>query len=132
MSGEVFKPGELFVYTNGSHWELGQVKRVAVEGEAYFCWYSTGDTAARTPVENMHKLENAGYSHAECVTLGWVLDHMALMERVVVQDEESELDGETIYEGPGMHCPDELRERIVEELHPDSYLDRHFLWVKVR
>ena len=130
--GNTFKPGELFVYINGSHWELGQVKRVVVEGEAYFCWYSTGDTAARTPVENMHKLENAGFSHAECVTLGWVLDHMALMSRVSVQDDESELDGETIYEGPGMHCPAELRGRIVESLEPDSYLDMRYIWIKVR
>lgn len=132
MNGDYYKPGELFVYTNGSHWELGQVKRVAVEGEAYFCWYSTGDTAARTPVENMHKLENSGFSHAECVTLGWVLDHMVLMERVVVQDEESMLDGETIYEGPGSACPDELRGRIVEALEPGTYPDMRYLWVTVR
>lgn len=128
----VYKPGELFVYTNGSHWELGQVKRVAIEGESYFCRYSTGDTAARTPVECMHKLENAGWSHAECVTLGWVLDHMALMSRVSVQDEESELDGETIYEGQGCYCPAELRDRIVESLEPESYLDMRYLWIRVR
>ena len=129
---DTFKPGEFFVYTNGTHWELGQVKRVAVEGEAYFCWYSTGDTASRTPVECMHKLENAGYSHAECVTLGWVLDHMALMSKISVQDDESELDGETVYEGPVKICPDELRGRIVESLEPESYLDMRYLWIKVR
>ena len=128
---DTFKPGELFVYTNGDRWELGKVKRLREDGK-YACWYSTGDTAAVTPPENMHKLENAGYSRAECVTLGWVLDHMALMSRVAIQDEESELDGDTIYEGPGMHCPDELRGRIVENLEPESYLDMRYFWIKVR
>jgi len=59
-----FRPGELFVYTNGDRWELGQVKSKARD-DAYYCWYSTGDTAACTPVANMHKLANAGWSHAE-------------------------------------------------------------------
>lgn len=131
MSGEIFKPGELFVYTNGDRWELGMVKRLREDGK-YACWYSTGDTAAVTPLEHMHKLENAGFSHAECVTLGWVLDHMALMSRVSVQDDESALDGETIYEGPGMHCPDELRGHIVESLEPETYLDMRYLWIRVR
>lgn len=59
-----FKPGELFVYVNGTKWELGTVKR-KVNADTYACWYSTGDTAARTPVEFMHKLANAGYTHIE-------------------------------------------------------------------
>lgn len=59
-----FKPGELFVYVNGERWELGQVKSKARD-DAYFCWYSTGDTAACTPVSCMHKLANAGWSHVE-------------------------------------------------------------------
>ena len=60
-----FEPGELFVYTNGDRWELGQVKRPNNTGTGYFCWYSTGDTCANTPVEKMHKLANAGWSHVE-------------------------------------------------------------------
>ena len=60
-----FDPGELFVYTNGDRWELGQVKRANIDGTGYFCWYSTGDTAANTPVECMHKLANAGWTHVE-------------------------------------------------------------------
>ena len=59
-----FKPGELFVYVNGDRWELGVVKR-KVNSDTYACWYSTGDTAARTPVTCMHKLANAGYTHIE-------------------------------------------------------------------
>ena len=61
---ETYKPGELFVYTNGDSWELGQVKNQASD-TTYACYYSTGDTAARTPVANMHKLKNAGWSHVE-------------------------------------------------------------------
>ena len=64
MKGDEFRPGELFVYVNGDRWELGQVKSKARD-DAYYCWYSTGDTAACTPVENMRKLANAGRSHVE-------------------------------------------------------------------
>lgn len=62
-----FEPGELFVYTRDGdckHMELGQVKR-KVDDDTYACWYSTGDTAARTHVRNMRKLANAGFSHIE-------------------------------------------------------------------
>ena len=67
MVGKVdeYEPGELFVYANGDRWELGQVKRVNNNGSGYFCWYSTGDTAANTPTRCMHKLANAGWSHIE-------------------------------------------------------------------
>lgn len=64
MSGE-FKPGELFVYTNGDRWELGIVKCRNNSGDGYFCWYHRGDTAANTPVRCMHKLANAGWTHIE-------------------------------------------------------------------
>lgn len=72
MSAERIKflPGEFFVYVNGSSWELGKVKRAAdEEGTAYFCWYSLGTTAARTPVENMHKLRNHDGGPANQLTL---------------------------------------------------------------
>ena len=129
---DTFKPGELFVYTNGSHWELGQVKRVVVEGEAYFCWYSTGDTAARTPVERMHKLENAGFSHVECVTVGDILSHIPAMTYVQIQTEEDEVDGVCSYEGHAMDCPDELRALAINIFSPHTYLDRYILNISVR
>lgn len=73
-----YRPGELFVYTNGDSWELGQVKSKARD-DAYYCWYSTGDTAACTPVSHMHKLANAGWSHVEKAgednACEWVLEH---------------------------------------------------------
>lgn len=61
---DTFGQGELFVYVNGDRWELGQVKECHGDNK-YACWYSTGDTAAVTSAENMHKLENAGWSHIE-------------------------------------------------------------------
>ena len=129
---DTFKPGELFVYTNGSHWELGQVKRVAVEDEAYFCWYSLGETAARTPVENMHKLDNAGFSHVECLTVGGILSHVPGMTHVEIQTEDDEVDGVFSYEGPALYCPDELRALAVNVFSPHTYLDRHYLNISVR
>ena len=65
MSDEAFVEGELFVYTNGDRWELGMVKRPNNAGNGYFCWYSTGDTAANTPTRCMHKLANAGWTRIE-------------------------------------------------------------------
>ena len=62
---ETYEPGELFVYMNGDRWELGEVKSANNTGTGYFCWYSTGDTAANTPTSHMHKLANAGWSHIE-------------------------------------------------------------------
>lgn len=62
-----YRPGELFVYTRDGeceHMELGQVCR-KVNDDTYACWYSTGDTTARTNVRNMRKLANAGWSHVE-------------------------------------------------------------------
>lgn len=64
MSTE-YKPGELFVYTNGDRWELGMVKRENNSRDGYFCWYHRGDTAANTPLWCMHKLANAGWTHIE-------------------------------------------------------------------
>ena len=67
MGENKFRPGELFVYTRDGecqHMELGQVAR-KVDDETYACWYSTGDTAARTNIRNMRKLANAGWSHVE-------------------------------------------------------------------
>ena len=59
MVGDTFAPGEFFIYKNGDRLELGKVKRAADDGAlAYFCWYSCGTTAARTPVELMLKLTN--------------------------------------------------------------------------
>lgn len=61
---ETFKPGEPFIYKNGSSYEIGIVKRLCEkhdpdEEQDYFCYYHSGDTAARTMTRSMHKLRNA-------------------------------------------------------------------------
>ena len=55
----IFEKGELFIYQNGEKYEIGKVKRPNNDGTGNFCYYHTGDTAANTPVSNMHKLVNA-------------------------------------------------------------------------
>lgn len=63
MSTRTFEPNELFIYVNGNadsgRFEIGKVKRKVVNRNAYYCWYHEGDTAACTPAECMHKLENS-------------------------------------------------------------------------
>lgn len=73
---ETFEPGELFVYVNGSNYELGKVKRPNGRGDGYFCWYHEGTTAANTPVECMHKLQNAYVIASEGLggTDGWMVE----------------------------------------------------------
>ena len=128
---DTFKPGELFVYTNGDRWELGKVKRLREDGK-YACWYSVGDTAAVTSPEHMHKLENAGYSHVECLSVGDILSHVPAMTFVEIQTEEDEVDGVCSYEGHAMDCPDELRALAVNVFSPHTYLERHYLNISVR
>lgn len=52
-----FEEGELIVYQNGETFEIGEIKRICDDGA--FVWYHEGDTASKTPFENMHKLRNA-------------------------------------------------------------------------
>lgn len=51
-----FKAGQYIIYQNGDRFEIGKIKRVTSDGA--FVYYSTGDTAAKTPFDCMHKLEN--------------------------------------------------------------------------
>lgn len=55
---ESFEEGEYIIYVNGDRYEIGKIKRIANDGA--FVWYSSGNTAAKTPFDCMHKLEN-GY-----------------------------------------------------------------------
>ena len=52
-----FREGELIVYVNGETFQIGEIKRLCSDGA--FVWYHEGDTASKTPFENMHKLQNA-------------------------------------------------------------------------
>lgn len=51
-----FKEGEYIIYVNGDRYEIGKIKRIVNDGA--FVWYSSGDTAAKTPFDCMHKLTN--------------------------------------------------------------------------
>lgn len=51
-----FKVGELIIYTNGDRYEIGKIKRLCDDGA--FVHYTTNDTAAKTPYDRMHKLQN--------------------------------------------------------------------------
>ena len=55
---EQFKEGEYIIYQNGDRYEIGKIKRIVNDGA--FVWYHSGVTAAKTPFDCMHKLEN-GY-----------------------------------------------------------------------
>lgn len=51
-----FDVGEYIVYVNGDRFELGRV--VSLQNDGAFVCYHEGETAAKTPFDCMHKLEN--------------------------------------------------------------------------
>lgn len=51
-----FKEGEYIIYQNGDRYEIGKIKRIVDDGA--FVWYHSGETAANTPFEQMHKIVN--------------------------------------------------------------------------
>lgn len=66
MEKHEFEPGELFVYRKAPGvYELG-VTKWQRDDDTWFCYYSTGDTAAATPVSMMRKLTNAKWA-----PIGW-------------------------------------------------------------
>lgn len=60
MEGYVPKPGEAVLYRRrgSEHFEVGVVKSVAEDGA--FVWYSSGDTASKTPFDCIVELKNEG------------------------------------------------------------------------
>lgn len=53
---EKFKEGQLVIYQNGDKYEIGKIKSVTINGA--FVYYSSGETAAKTPYYLMHPLVN--------------------------------------------------------------------------
>lgn len=53
------KPGDLIIYHNcgTDMFEIGKIKRICEDGA--FVYYHSGDTAAKTPIDCMHILQNA-------------------------------------------------------------------------
>lgn len=52
-----FKEGEYIIYQNGDRFEIGQIKRICDDGA--FVYYNSGETAAKTPFDCIHKLINS-------------------------------------------------------------------------
>lgn len=52
-----YHEGELVLYQNGSSFEIGKIKRITDNGA--FVYYSSGDTAAKTPFDCLRKIINA-------------------------------------------------------------------------
>lgn len=107
-----FNPGEFFVYICGLSWELGKVKRAAdEEGTAYFCYYSAGSTAARTPVECMRKLVN-GNTGPQChLTINDYLAFMGSRQQILIREY---LTDEELYRGKVNEVPVDLWHRPME------------------
>ena len=51
-----FREGEYIIYQNGERYEIGKIKRLTPDGA--FVYFNSGETAAKTPFEHMHKLAN--------------------------------------------------------------------------
>lgn len=52
-----YHEGELILYQNGTHFEIGKIKRIVDDGA--FVYYHDGETAAKTPFDCMRKIANA-------------------------------------------------------------------------
>lgn len=51
-----FKVGELVLYRNGDTYQIGKIKSLL--GDSAFVYYTSGDTASKTTLNNLIKLEN--------------------------------------------------------------------------
>lgn len=54
-----FEENEIVICQMGDSFEIGKIKELRDDGA--FVWYHSGDTAAKTPYENIHKIKNAAY-----------------------------------------------------------------------
>jgi hypothetical protein len=76
LTADDFKENEMVLYQNGDSFEVGKIKRLCDNGA--FVWYHSGDTVAKTPYENMHKIQNAYCLH---LCQGMTLPELALVIR---------------------------------------------------
>lgn len=52
-----FKVGDYVVYTDGHKYEIGRIKVICSDGDAFVA-YHEGETGAMTPRDMIHKLSN--------------------------------------------------------------------------
>ena len=57
MNKNEYKEGQYIIYQTGDRFEIGKIKRLTPNGA--FVYYSMGDTAAKTPYDRMHPIQNA-------------------------------------------------------------------------
>jgi hypothetical protein len=129
---ETFEPGELFVYRKAPGvYELGVVKGKRDE-RTYYCYYSTGDTAAATSIANMRKLVNARWAPIRWSTLcegnPMTLDDLLCVipgkHTVVVNANEVEAYRCHTYVGTAYNVPDCLRDfRVIGVRATDWMVD---------
>lgn len=58
INAEDLRPGQLVIYTDGTIYEIGKVKRIA-DDHHVFIWYSEGDTAEKTSFDRVFPIRNA-------------------------------------------------------------------------
>jgi len=112
---ETFEPGELFVYEKAPGvYELGVTKRQR-DDATWFCYYSTGDTAAATPAPLMYKLTNAKWAPIQwsnvwggpVITVGDLLKLVPGGHKVFISDSDDNGEGSYYFEGRTMDVPGE-------------------------
>ncbi len=129
---ETFEPGELFIYEMAPGlYELGVTKRQRDE-HTWFCYYSTGETAAATPVRYMRKLTNAKWSPIQWASI-WGGNRLTLDDllcvipgkhTIVVNQNDVEAYRFQSYVGTAYNVPDCLRGlRVVGVRATDWMLD---------
>ena len=111
---ETFEPGELFIYEKAPGvYELG-VTKWQRDDHTWFCYYSTGDTAAATPIANMRKLTNAKWAPiwwadiwgGNRITLDDLLCVVHEKHIVTVIQNDTETYRTLCYEGTANNVPD--------------------------
>ena len=118
MIGDTFLPGEYFVYCCGSRWQLGKVKRRCDDKpDFYFCYYSSGTTAARTSTTMMQKLANGDGGPANQYTLG---DYAATRICDSILKVTNFFTDDPIWCGMAGDLPEELRHIPIEECGTDA------------
>ena len=114
---ETFEPGELFIYEKAPGvYELGVTKWQRDE-HTWFCYYSTGDTAAATPIANMRKVTNAKWAPIRWAYIwGWNrlnLDDLLCVipgkHMVLVNQTDTVSYRGQLYEGTAYNVPDCFR-----------------------
>ena len=118
MEKQIFEPGELFIYRKAPGvYELG-VAKWKRDDNTWFCLYSSGDTAAATPVAMMRKLTNAHWAPIEWanlwgghrLTVGDLLQVIPARHTVIINQNDVDAYRHQSYVGTAYNVPDCFRD----------------------